>query len=383
MLRSWLTRSPSPPEERAQATTWGEWPGESSADSPVSVPSALQLLAVSGSVRLITDSIATMPVDVFRESDGDRVEVAKPRWVRKPTITLSFIDWCTQVLTSLLLHGNAYLIVIRDGRAISELVPLDPARVMVRRPKGLPVYYIDGAPTNLEILHIPGMMLPGSDVGLAPLEYARLSINGGLSAQQYATDNFDQGLNMPGVIENPGAMQPDQITGMANAWKRARSKRNRGLPGVLTAGATWKPTGVTSEQAQFLQTRQWTAAEVAGQVFMVDPSDLGIPVSGTSLTYTNLEQRNIRRLQITLLPWIVRIETALSDLLPMPQFLKLNTDSLLRADSAARWATYEAASRINTAAEAVNQPPVLTTTEMRDYEDLGALNQPPTTEGDI
>ena len=123
--------------------------------------------------------------------------------------------------------------------------------------------------------------------------------------------------------------------------------------------------------------RSWTAAEVAGQVFMVDPADLGIPVAGTSLTYANLEQRNIRRVQVTFLPWMVRIEKAISGLLPQPRFMKFNVDGLLRGDSTARWAIYKTASDINAAAMQYGQPPVLLTSEMRDFEDLNYIEEYP------
>ena len=182
--------------------------------------------------------------------------------------------------------------------------------------------------------------------------------------------------NMPGVIELPGRATVDQLKDIAASWQRRRATGGRGLPGVIDGGATWKPTAVTNEQAQFLQTRQWTAAEIAGQVYLLDPSDLGIPVAGTSLTYANLSDRNARRVQVALLPWIVRLERMLSDLLAAPRFVRFNLDGLLRGNLAERFAAYEAAARVNTAAAAVGQGPLLTTAEMRDLEDL-----PPIAEG--
>jgi HK97 family phage portal protein len=366
-------------EERAQATVWGTWPGDVSTQSAPTVnqTSAMQLLAVAGCVRLITDSISTLPVDVYgTDKTGARVEQPKPMWLKAPTTDLDFTSWCTQILTSLLLHGNSYSAVTRSGASIVEVVPVDPNLVSVSRVNGRKVFLVNGREFPGELLHIPGMMLPGSDVGVSPLEYARQSIGLGLQAQAFGSDQFESSLNMPGVIEMPGRAQPEQMSAMAQAWRKARSKRGRGLPGVLEGGATWKPTGVTNEQAQFLQTRQWTAAEIAAQVFMVDPSDLGIPVAGTSLTYANLEQRSIRRLQVTLLPWIVRIENAVSSLLPQPRYIKFNVDGLLRGDSQGRWSVYKIASEINAAAVAYGQPPVLLTNEMRDFEDLNPVDAP-------
>jgi HK97 family phage portal protein len=146
---------------------------------------------------------------------------------------------------------------------------------------------------------------------------------------------------MPGVIEMPKPVQSaEKLKEMADQWRRRRQKGGRGLPGVLDDGATWKPTGVTNEQAQFLSTRKFTAAEIAGQMFLVDPSDLGIAVEGSSLTYANLEQRNARRVQVTLLPWIIRVEKALSTLLAQPRFVKFNVEGLLRGDQKTRFESY-------------------------------------------
>ena len=370
----------SAPEARnIAATPWGSWGSDGGsmthAGVAVTAESSLQLLTVYGCVRLITDQISTLPVDVYRKVGEAKEEVAAPRWLTQPTTNLGWSDWCSQVLTSLLLHGNAYVAVTRRDAAIVELVPLDPTLITVRREAGRKVFTVNGQVFPGEVLHLCGMMLPGSDVGLSPVEYARQSIGLGLATVEFGSKFFDGDGNMPGVIEIPGSAQPEQMKSMAEMWRRKRSRAGRGLPGVLEGGATWKPTGVTNEQAQFLATRGFTAAEIAGQMFLLDPSDLGIAVAGTSLTYTNLEQRNVRRLQVALLPWIIRIERAVSSLLAQPRYVKLNVDGLLRGDSAARWSTYEAASRINTAAAALGQPPVLETSEMREFEDLSPLSE--------
>lgn len=349
-----------------QATDWGAWPGEGStktwAGQQVTSDTALQLLTVYGCVRLITDSISTLPVDCYREVGDDKVNITAPLWLQEPTVDLDFTAWCTQVLSSLLLHGNCYLGITRnESMQIVEVIPIDPAKVSVRRIGGRKTYWINGVLFAGEIVHIKGMMLPGSDIGMSPLEYARQSIGLGLAALDFGAKGFDNEWNMPGVIEFPRPLQPGLLEDTAKAWQKKRSKGGRGLPGVLQDGASWKPTGVTNEQAQFLATRQWTAAEIAGQVFMVDPSDLGIPVVGSSLTYANLEQRNIRRLQVTLLPWIVRVEAAVSALMSRPRYMKLNTNALLRADLKTRYESYS----IGLAGQ-----PFLEYSEPRAWEDL-------------
>jgi HK97 family phage portal protein len=363
-----LARLFAPQTRAIQATDWGTWPGEGGSQAwsgqRVTVDSSLQLLTVYGCVRLITDSISTLPVDCYRSAGDGKVEIPAPTWLKEPTVDLDFTAWCTQVLSSLLLHGNAYLAVLRgESMGIVEVVPLDPARVQVVREAGRKVYRINGQRYGGEIVHIKGMMLPGSDVGMSPIEYARQSIGLGLAALDYGSKGFEGEWNMPGVIEMPGKADPEIMDATGKMWQRRRKQGGRGLPGVLQDGAVWKPSGVTNEQAQFLATRQWTSAEIAGQVFMVDPSDLGIPVVGTSLTYGNLEQRNIRRLQVTLLPWIVRVEAAVSALMANPRYMKLNTNALLRADLKTRYESY---------AIGLGGQPFLNVDEPRGWEDLSA-----------
>ena len=348
-----------------QATAWGNWSGDSTpvySGERVDSVSAMQLLTVYGCVRLIADSISTLPIDVYRElPDGTKSELAKPDWLRSPTVDLDFPEWCSQVLTSLLIHGNAYIAVLRNERnVIVELVPLDPTMINVRREQGRKTYWVNGQPYPGEIVHIKGLMLPGSDVGYSPIEAARQAIGLGLATTRYGSEWFAGDGNMPGVIELPKPAQPGTMKDLADQWRRKRTKGGRGLPGVLQDGATWKPTGVTNEQAQFLATRNYTAAEIAGQMFLLDPSDLGIAVNGTSLTYANLEQRNARRVQVTLLPWIVRVEAAISALLFNPRFMKFNLEGLLRGDTLSRYQSY--------AIGITNG--FLLTEEARDIEDL-------------
>lgn len=343
MLGGVLRRSQ---ETRAiQSTPWGDWPGDSTptwSGERVTVDSALQLSTVYGCVRLIADGISTLPLDVFRRlGDGSSQEVPTPAWLEYPTVDLTMTEWLGQILVAMLTEGNAPFVVTRsDSGAIVELVPLAPSRVFVRRDNGRRVVFVDGRPFTGELVIIRGLMLPGAEMGLSPIEYARQTIGLGQAGIRYGAQFFAGDGNMPGVIESPGMLQGNQKTELAEQWRRKRTKGGRGLPGVLEGGMTWKPTGVTNEQAQFLATRQYTASQIAGEIFLVDPSDLGIPVQGTSLTYANLEQRNARRLQVTFLPWIVRLEHALSALLARPRYVKLNVSGLLRGDLKTRYESY-------------------------------------------
>jgi HK97 family phage portal protein len=356
------------PDARAitqQATTWGTWPGDGMgttwAGIPVDAASAPQLLAVYGSVTLISDEISTLPIDVE--------DTARPLWLDEPTPDLNRIQWLGQILWSILLDGNTYLNVMRSGgREAFAFVPLDPTKVKPWRDKGRKRFMVNGQITDMEILHIPGRMLPGADVGLSPVEYARQSIGLGMAAQEFGAKFFDGEGNMPGVIEFPGKATPTPLE-VAKFWQRKRNRRNRGMPGVLEGGARWRVTGVTNEQAEFLATRNFTAAEIAGQMFLLDPSDLGIAVDGTSLTYANLAQRDTRRIQVALMPWIRRLELALSTYVPRRGRIQFNVDARLRGSTKESYETLAIAVNggfmtVNEAREILGLPPIDTPGEV-------------------
>jgi HK97 family phage portal protein len=207
-------------------------------------------------------------------------------------------------------------------------------------------------------------MYPGADVGYAPVEAARQSIGSGMAAQEYAARFLDQDSTPGGVIEVPSDMPPEKTSEMARSWARKHAgKQKTGLPGVLVGGATWKQTAVTNEQAQFLESRGFTAAEIAAQMFLIDPADLGIAVQGTSLTYANISERNLRCVQVTFLPWIVRLERALTSLMPAGQYVKFNLGGLLRGDMKTRFETYKIGKEID----------VLLDDEIRGWEELPPL----------
>lgn len=331
----------------AQATDWGDWSGYRTptwAGADVTPSSSVQLITVYGCVRFISDGISTLPIDAFEKGpDGESIPVEAPVWLKNPTVDLDYTAWAGQVLTSLLLAGDAFCWKGFRRGLLDSLTPLDPNAVEVYRDRGRKRYRINAEDVaNANILHIPGLMYPGADRGMSPVEAARQSIGLGMSAQEFGARFFGQGTTLSGVIEVPGELDPDKAREMARAWaKKHGGKDKSGLPGVLQGGATWKATQLSNEQSQFLETRRFTAAEIASQMFQIDPPEIGIGVEGQSLTYSNLEQRNIRKVQVTFLPWIVRLDNALSSLMPGSAFTKINVNGLLRGDMKTRFEAYK------------------------------------------
>jgi HK97 family phage portal protein len=353
------------PWDESNYSAWGSWGGESGSTTwsgaRVDQSSATQLMAVYGSASFITDEISTLPVTV----DG----APRPKWVDNPTEGVQRISWMSQIVWSLLLPGNAYLGILGDPMNPAAIDVLDPAKVDVRRENGRKTFYVSGQPVGFPIVHIPGRMRPGDLVGMSPIDWCRQTIGIGLAAGKYGAEFFDGEGNMPGVIELPHPAQPETLRDLARQWQRKRKSGGRGLPGVIQNGGQWKPTGVNHEQAQFLQTRKWTAAEIAGQIFMLDPSDLGIPVEGSSLTYANLEQRNVRRLQVALMPWIRRIEAALTLLIPGGNY-RFDVDSRLRGNTRESYETLSVAIAAG----------FMTVDEARDILGFDPAQRPPTME---
>lgn len=359
-------------EERAlQVMPWGPWNSTGSMVGGVTVnpDNALQLLTVYGCVNLIADTIATLPRDVYRNgTNGTAEEVTNvPRWLDQPNPQTDIIDFLAQTLTSLLLDGNAYWAYGVDKNFLpTELHVLNPANVDVRGSDpnspnpAAPTYWVNGVQFKGRLLHIKGITRPGALKGLSPVESARQSIGIGLAAQQFAASFYENGTILSGVIETPGAITTDQAREMKTNWSRDHAgPQNAHQPGVLTNGATWKQLSVTPEQAQFLESRQFQASEISAQLFLLDPSMLGISSAGSrgqNLTYANLEQRGIHLVQFTLMRWIIRLERAFTFLLPKPQYFKLNVDALQRADLKTRYEAYRIALGPNQPFLAVNEP---------------------------
>jgi HK97 family phage portal protein len=349
---------------------WAAWgrgddligPGDVSGQV-VNQSTAMSLLAVYGCVNLIADSIATMPVHTVGAASE-----AVPLWLERPNPDMDRVDFLSAVMESLLLDGTAFIPVMRDNSNRAESVTvLDPTRVHLHRRDGVVQVLVDGTPAPMDMLIVRGLMLPGALRGLSPVEYARQIIGLGLGAQDQAARFFGQGAVVPGVIQTSGSLTKEQMREIRDQWLQSHSGSRRShLPVVLTGDAKWQGITMTQEQAQFLETRRYTDAQIAGQMFRVDPTMLGIGIDGTSLTYSNLEQRGTHFVQHTLLPWIVRLERTLSTLLPRGQTIKFNVNGFLRADLSTRYASYKTAAEI----QAITGESLLTVDEMRDLEDL-------------
>lgn len=358
---------------------WGKWAdgsdvlfeGSTAAGQNVTQSSSLNLVTVYGCVSFISDLISTLPYGVFRDGQDGPEKITAPGWIEQPNDEADWVTFAGQVVSSWLLDGNIFALPLRRNTSVYEVLLPAPTSVQVTRERagGNRMWSIDGIPWTSELVHVPAFMRAGDLRGMSPIEQARQAIGLGLGATDFGARFFGQGAVTSGVIETPGKLSEGAADRIRESWGTKHSGARVHLPGVLTEGAQWKATQLTNEQAQFLETRNYQAAEIAGQIFRVDPSELGLAVNGTSLTYQNIESRGIRLVQITLLPWIVRLERLITKLLPRPQYFKLNVAGLLRADLKTRYDSYRVALGPNV--------PFLDVDEVRELEERGPMTDPP------
>jgi HK97 family phage portal protein len=360
------------PDTYAQGA-WGQgmvWHGVSPSGPPTTPEQAMRLTAVFACLRLLSENVATMPIDTFTRREGARYAVARPHYLDFTEPGLSRIDYLSQLMLSLLTDGNAYVGTIRGGDgALVELVVLDPTLVTVTRKDGVVRYQIpDGQYLDpvWDVMHIKGMCLPGRITGVAPIVYVAETAGVGLAAQRFGASFFDNGA-LPSVwLEQPGPEDREKAKRISETWNAAhRGAGNANKFAVVTGGGQLHAISIAPDQAQFLETRQFTVPDVA-RIFGVPPHLIADASNSTSWG-TGLAEQNTAFGQMSLRPWVERIEEGHDRLLILDGrpdvFLKLNMDGVLRASLRERYESYEIGIKNR----------VLTSDESRVFEDLPPL----------
>jgi len=355
------------PERRVAA--WGDSsiPPPGSAGSMGGDSSAMQIISVYACVSLIADAVSTLPLYAYQRVGGNRRPVdPAPALIAQPFAEITRQDWLTQVMTSLLLRGNSYSQVAERDRLgyPTQLVPLHPDQVSVRRsPAGQREYRVNGTPTpSGEIVHIPGIMLPGALVGVNPIEMARTSLSLAKQAEAYGEAFFRNSAQASVVIEVPGSLDEDETLEMARAWSAAHQGVGLShLPAVVTGGAKVTQISINPDDAQFLETRNLSRLEIA-MLFRVPPHKLG-DTDRTTSWGTGIEQQEIAWVTDTLRSWLSRIEGAITPLLPEDIFARFNLAGRLRGDTLQRFQAYTMArmggwSNIDEIREKEDEPPL-------------------------
>ena len=348
----------------------------------VTADSAIRMSTVYACVRLLGDTISSLPLGAYVRRGRNRISYSavygsQPEWVNRPNPETSRLEFFEQVIASLNLHGNAFILTVRDENdEVFELYCLNPDEVRIKRlrPNEPLVYEITIREvgdvrteilTGREILHIPMFRLPGSHYGLGPVSAARLTIGAAMAADTYAAAYFGNAANPGGVIEVPGELTQEQAQDIGRDWNITHTGPYRaGKIGILSGGAAFKPLTLNAADAQLLEARRFNVEDIA-RLFRVPVSLLGHPVSG-AMSFASVEAQNLSFVQHSLRPLLERLEQSLSALLPESDgFIKFNLDALLRGTTLERYEAYTKGLREG----------FLSLNDVRSVEDLSPIGE--------
>jgi HK97 family phage portal protein len=361
------------PEQRDQLTLdqlLADDATPTAAGEPVTVDTALRLSTVWGCVRLLADSVSTLPLHVYRGDDRDPIPT--PPLLARPSADFPELsDWLWAVMASLLLRGNAWgVITDRSGAGLlpSQVDLVHPDRVAVTtNGNGSQTIRIAGTEVpRTSLFHVKAYPFPGSMLGLSPIAYARETIGLGLGAEKYGAKLFGDSAIPAGVITTDQDLKAGRVDEIKERWE-ARHKGRRGIA-VLGSGAKFQPITIAPDEAQFIQTQQFSVSAIC-RFFGIDPRMQGGETGG-HMDYSSPEQRGTDFLTFTLRPWLYRVERAVSGLLPSTQTAKFNAGGFVRATLRDRYEAH----RIGIEAG------FLTRNEARELEDrppIAGLDQPP------
>ncbi|WP_329283123.1 phage portal protein [Streptomyces sp. NBC_01451] len=299
------------------------------------------LIPLFASVRILADSIASLPIQLYRRGFGTREPITfVPQLFFQPAARDNLFQWLHKCVVSLALRGNAYgLVTLRDNLDFPIMIEwLNPDEIWVddSRPT-MPVYYWLGNEVPREdIVHIPWVAMPGRVKGLSPVAAFAQTIGVGLAVTDYGKSWYDNGGTPPATMKNSAKtinpQESREIQGRLSAAMRSRKP--------LVFGSDWDFTAlqVSPEESQFIETMKLNATQIAA-IWGIPPEMVGGDQGGP-LSYSSPEQNMIHLVSVTLRPWLVRLETVFSDLMPGREFVKFNVDAMIRTSLLDRYTAH-------------------------------------------
>ena len=361
---SGLFRSRDAPRNSTSGSAYRFFMGSSTSGKRVNERSAMQMTAVYSCVRILSEAVAGLPLHLYQYTDKSSKEKAvdNPLYFLlhdEPNTEMTSFVFRETLMTHLLLWGNAYSQIIRNGKGeVVGLYPLMPDRMTVNRDEKGRLYYeymvsSDDAKTlkdgtvrlsPYDVLHIPGLGFDGL-VGYSPIAMAKNAIGLAIAAEEYGSKFYANGATPSGILEYPGTVkEPDKVRESWNAGFGGSSNAHK--IAVLEEGMKYTPISISPNEAQFLETRKFQINEIA-RIFRVPPHMVG---DLEKSSFSTIEQQSLEFVKYTLEPWLVRWEQAMQrSLIPQDDkskyFIKLNVEGLLRGDYQSRMQGYATARR--------------------------------------
>lgn len=352
-------RSRDKPQNSINGNQYTFYYGSTTSGKPVTERTAMQITAVNACVRVLSEALASLPLHLYRYTDSGGKEKATdhPLYALlhdEPNTEMTSFTFRETLMCHLLLWGNAYAQIIRNGKGeIIGLYPLMPNKMTVDRDEFGNLYYEyrrtqEDAPTTQgsvvilkpsDVWHIPGLGFDGL-IGYSPIAMAKNAIGMAVACEEYGARFFANGAAPGGVLEHPSVVKdPERLRKSWNAVYQGSSNSHR--IAVLEEGVKYQPIGISPEQAQFLDTRKFQINEIA-RLFRVPPHMVG---DLEKSSFSNIEQQSLEFVKYTLDPWVVRFEQSmhralLNDDEKQVYFFKFNVDGLLRGDYQSRMNGY-------------------------------------------
>ena len=347
------------PRDSTAGSSYRFFFGGTTSGKTVTERSAMQMTAVYSCVRILAEAIAGLPLHLYRygENGSKSKAIDHPLYALlhdEPNPEMTSFVFRETLMTHLLLWGNAYAQIIRNGKGeVVALYPLMPNRITVDRDEHGQLYYeyqtsqndahtMKGSVVRLsprDVLHVPGLGFDGL-VGYSPIAMAKNAIGLAIATEEYGSKFFANGATPGGVLEHPNVVKdPERVRSSWNAAFGGSANANK--VAVLEEGMKYTPISISPEQAQFLETRKFQIDEIA-RIFRVPPHMIG---DLEKSSFSNIEQQSLEFVKYTLDPWVCRWEQSMQRALLKPDekplyFLKFNVDGLLRGDYQSRMNGY-------------------------------------------
>jgi HK97 family phage portal protein len=333
---------------------------QSSGGIVVTQNSALQVATVMSCVSILSEDVAKLPVHVYklRDDGGRDIQINHPveKLLQRPNDFQSKFEFIEQMQAALLLRGNAYAPIIRDGRGRPiAMIPVNPDRVTIfEAPDGSIFYQVSrSGQHDVAVLSSLPLMIPSEDMfhvrwlavdkslwGVSRIGLARESIGLALSQQEMAGRLAANNTNLGGVLQTEQKLADGTAARLAKAWKDQKAGlRNSGAIAVLEQGLKWQQLGMTAQDAEFILSRHFSVEEI-GRLFRMPPHKLGVQGKGTGSTMEQADQDYVNNVVCS---YVERWESKIAqkfDLADEGLIVEFDVDRFLRASQAARFATY-------------------------------------------
>ena len=333
--------------------------GNTASGKRVNERTAMQITAVYACIRILAESVAQLPLHLYKYNSTGGKERATEHSLYKllhdePNPEMTSFVFRETLMTHLLLYGNAYAQIIRNGKGgVLALYPLMANRMTVDRNEKGELYYkyqhsqdeantMKGSTVTLkprDVFHIVGLSADGI-VGYSPIAMAKNAIGMSIACEEYGSKFFNNGAVPGGVLEHPDQLKnPEKVR---ESWTNTfGGSQNAGKVAVLEEGMKYHPISIPNNEAQFLETRKFQINEIA-RIFRIPPHMIG---DLEKSSFSNIEQQSLEFVKYTLEPWVARWEQAivrslLNENEKKDYFVKFNLEGLLRGDYQSRMNGY-------------------------------------------